>query len=146
MPVFVDTNVFVYRFDESDPEKSARCEAWLRELWRGGEGRLSIQVLQELYVTLTRKVSRPMPPADARLVVGALFSWDPVVLDRAALDGAWALEDRYSVSWWDALIVSAAQISGCAFLLTEDLNHDQVLDGVRIVDPFRVEPGALDSQ
>ncbi|MDX1643403.1 MAG: PIN domain-containing protein, partial [Thermoanaerobaculia bacterium] len=138
MPAFVDTNVFVYRFDASDPAKSARSEAWLRELWQSGEGRLSVQVLQELYVTLTRKVSQPMPAVDARLVVGALVSWDPVVLDRSALEGAWALEDRYSLSWRDALIVAAAQIAGCAYLLTEDLGHDQVFDGVRIVDPFRL--------
>lgn len=143
MPVFVDTNVFVYRFDQSEPAKQARCEAWLRHLWNQGEGRLSIQVLEELYVTLTRKVDHPLNPADGRLVVRSLFSWDPVVLDRGTLEGAWALQDRYSLSWWDALIVSAAQVSACSLLLTEDLSHDQELDGVRVIDPLRVEPGTV---
>lgn len=143
VPVFVDTNVLVYRFDESEPTKQERCEAWLRRLWEGGDGRLSVQVLQEFYVTVTSKVDHPMSPSDARIVVRSLFSWDPVLIDRTALEGAWTLQDRYSLSWWDALIVSAAQITGCSVLLTEDLGHDQDLDGVQVVDPFRLDPSSL---
>jgi predicted nucleic acid-binding protein len=143
VPVFVDTNVFVYRFDASEPAKQERCESWLRDLWGSGQGRLSVQILQELYVTLTRKVDDPLPTAEARQVVQALFSWDPLLLDRRVLEGAWVLQDRYSLSWWDALVVSASQVSGSGFLLTEDLTHDQDLDGVRVVDPFQVEPGTL---
>lgn len=143
MPVFVDTNLFVYRFDTTEPEKQRRAEHWHELLWRERTGRLSVQVLEELYSSLTRKLDHPMEPAEARTVVRSLFVWDPVSVDPRTIEGAWRLEDRYSRSWWDALIVSAAQIAGCRHLLTEDLSHGQDLDGVQVVDPFRVEPGEM---
>lgn len=143
MPVFVDTNVFVYRFDATEPEKQSRAERWHKHLWRERSGRLSVQVLQELYSSLTRKLGEPMEAAEARTVVRSLLSWNPVPVDPRTIEGAWRLEDRYSLSWWDALIVSAAQIAGCRHLLTEDLSHDQDLEGVRVVDPFQVEPGDI---
>jgi predicted nucleic acid-binding protein len=143
VPVFVDTNLFVYRFDTTEPEKQRRAEGWHELLWREHTGRLSVQVLQELYSNLTRKLDHPMEPAEARTVVRALLAWGPVPVDPRTIEGAWRLEDRYSLSWWDALIVSAAQIAGCRHLLTEDLSHGQDLGGVRVVDPFRVEPGEI---
>jgi len=141
VPVFVDTNVFVYRFDVSEPEKQIRCEAWLRQLWNEGSGRVSVQVLCELYVTLTRKLDRPLPRVDAQAVVRSLFAWQPAVVDRSTVEAAWQLQERYALSWWDALIVAAAQTTGSSILLTEDLGHDHVLGAVRAVNPFRVEPG-----
>jgi predicted nucleic acid-binding protein len=143
VPVFVDTNLFVYRFDTTEPGKQRRSERWHEHLWRERTGRLSVQVLQELYSSLTRKLDQPMEPAEARTVVRSLLSWDPVPVDPRTIEGAWRLEDRYSLSWWDALIVSAAQIAGCRHLLTEDLSHGQDLDGVQVVNPFQVEPGDL---
>lgn len=140
-PVFVDTNVFVYRFDTSEPDKQARAEAWLERLWAERAGRLSLQVQQELYVTLTRKLSRPLEPAEARPVVRSLDVWKPVPADRRTLEAAWALEDRHSLSWWDALIVAAAEIAGCPILLSEDLGHGQRFGAVEVVDPFRSAPG-----
>lgn len=143
MPVFVDTNVFVYRFDETEPDKQRRAERWHEHLWRERTGRLSVQVLEELYASLTRKLDHPMDPAEARTAVRSLLAWDPVAVDSHTIEGAWLLEDRFSLSWWDALIVSAAQIAGCGHLLTEDLSHGHDLDGVRVVEPFRMEPGEL---
>lgn len=143
MPVFVDTNLLVYRFDTTEPEKQARAEVWHEHLWRSRAGRLSIQVLQELYSSLTRKLDTPMEPAEARTAVRALHVWNPVPVTRPMIEGAWRLEDSYSLSWWDALIVAAAQMTGCRHLLTEDLSHDQHYDGVRVVNPFRVSPGEL---
>jgi predicted nucleic acid-binding protein len=143
VPVFVDTNLFVYRYDTTEPEKQRRAERWLDHLWTEGTGRVSIQGLQELYSSLTRKLDNPMEPAEARSVVRSLLSWDPAPVEARTIEGAWLLQDRYSLAWWDALIVSAAQITGCRHLLTEDLSHDQHLDGVRVVDPFRTGPGEL---
>ena len=143
MSVFVDTNVIVYRFDTSEPDKQRQAERWHERLWRSREGRVSVQVLEELYSSLTRKLDHRMAPAEARTVVRALFAWDPLPVDATTIEGAWRLEDRYSLSWWDALIVSAAQVAGCRHLLTEDLSHGQELDGVQVVDPFRAEPGDL---
>lgn len=142
-PVFVDTNVLVYRYDISEPEKQRRCEDWLDVLWDRGAGRLSIQVQQELYATLTRKLDRPLGPADARAVVRSLFAWDPVPIDRTAMEGAWRLQERYSLSWWDALIVAAAQVAGCSVLLSEDLGHGASYDGVRVVNPVETTPDEL---
>ncbi len=143
MTVFVDTNVVVYRFDTTEPEKQDRAEHWHEHLWRFRTGRVGVQVLEELYSSLTRKLDQPMPAAEARTVVRSLSAWNPVPVDVRTIEGAWRLQDRFSLSWWDALIVSAAQVAGCRHLLTEDLSHGQELDGVQVVDPFQTEPGEL---
>ena len=135
-PVFVDTNVFVYRHDNSEPSKQSRAEQWIGLLARRRMGRLSYQVLQELYATLTRHGRATFDPLTAREIVGALSTWQPVGVDLATLERAWRLEDRYSVSWWDALIVAAAQMSECRVLLTEDLQNGQQFDAVQVVNPF----------
>ncbi len=144
-PVFVDTNVLVYCFDSAEPEKQRQAELWLRTLWTAGSARISIQVLHELYATLTRKLKRPMDPPEARTVVRGLFAWKPIPIDSKTIEGAWFLQDRYSLSWWDGLIVSAAQLTGCRTLLTEDLSHGQDLDGVRVKNPFKEDPADLPS-
>jgi len=142
-PVFVDSNVLVYRFDLSEPEKQRRAERWLNDLWERKAGRLSTQVLQEAYVTLTRKLARPMAPSEARDALGALLSWEPLSVDGPIIEEAWRIEDRFRLSFWDALIVSAAKAGDCRYLLTEDLSHDQDLENLRVISPFRVEPQAL---
>lgn len=142
-PVFVDTNILVYRVDATEPAKQARCESWIDHLWSEGTGRLSVQVLQEFYATVTRKLDHPLEAEEARTVVRALFAWSPVVVERATLEAAWRLQQAFSLSWWDALIVAAAHAAGCPYLLTEDLSHDRDLDGVRVVSPFQVQPGGL---
>ena len=142
-PVFVDTNVFIYALDASEPEKQRQAAAWLDELWARRAGRTSFQVLQELYVNLTRKLSRPADEAEARTVARALLAWNPSPPDGACLDRAWDLQDRYGLSWWDSLIVASAGLQGCRHLLTEDLQSGQDLSGVVVVDPFAVAPAEL---
>lgn len=135
-PVFVDTNVLVYRHDASEPAKQARAEDWYQYVWRRRAGRLSYQVLQELYSTLTRKLKPRFDVDRARALVRGLAAWQPVATDVALLERAWRLEARFSLSWWDALIVAAAQASECRVLLTEDLQAGQMFETVRVVDPF----------
>ena len=135
-PVFVDTNIFVYRSDASDPAKQSCADAWYTFLWRTRSGRLSFQVLSELYSTLTRKLRPGFDEPEAREIVRDLTAWNPVSVDLAVLERAWLLEERYCLSWWDALIVAAAQISECRVLLTEDLQPGQVFGAVRAVNPF----------
>ena len=135
-PVFVDTNVVVYRYDAREPEKQRRADDWLTMLWRRRSGRLSFQVLQECYATLTRKLKPAMATADAQRVVRALAAWRPTAVDLPTLERAWLLQRRFSLSWWDALIVAASQVSECRVLLTEDLQHGQEFDMTRVVDPF----------
>ena len=135
-PVFVDTNVLVYRHDASEQEKQTRAEAWYQFVWRRRLGCLSFQVLQELYSTLTRKLKPRLDVSQARALIRDLAAWRPVAVDSAVLERAWRLEERYSLSWWDALIVAAAQVGECRILLTEDLQHGQKFGRVRVVDPF----------
>lgn len=143
--VFVDTNVLLYAEDRAHASKHAVARAWLRELWLRRSGRLSTQVLNEFYVAATRKLKPPMPPGDARAEVRRLQRWQPWVVDHATVEAAWAVESRFGVNYWDALMVAAAQQQGCDYLLTEDLQHDQLMDGVRILNPFLVGPERLDA-
>ena len=135
-PVFVDTNVIVYRFDTRDPLKRSRAVDWFTFLWNRRSGRVSFQVLQEAYATLTQKLKPAMAYADARLVVQGLGAWRPVTLDLQILERAWLLQEGHRLSWWDALIVAAAQMSESRVLLTEDLQHGHEFDQVRVVNPF----------
>jgi len=136
VPVFVDTNVFVYRHDLSDPVKQKLAEQWIEQLASTRTGRLSYQVLQELFATLTRARGPRFPHSEARQIVEMLAAWKPIQADLGLLQRAWAIQERYRLSWWDSLIVAAAGASGCRILLTEDLQDGQLFDGVRVVDPF----------
>jgi predicted nucleic acid-binding protein len=135
-PVFVDTNVFVYLHDDSEPQKKTRADEWISLLVRDRSGRVSFQVLQELYSTLTSKRRLKVDVAEARLIVRELAVWQPVAIDLAMLKRAWLLQDRFPLSWWDALIIAAAQTCECKVLLTEDLQHGQEFGAVRVVNPF----------
>lgn len=146
VPVFVDSNVLVYNRDASEPEKQPLARAWLEYLWRHHEGRLSYQVLQEYYVTVTRKLSPGLPRAEAQAEISRLLTWRPVRPDERVLSEAFELGDRCALSFWDALIVSAARSARCSHLLTEDLTDGQDLGGVVVVDPFRHAPGTTDQR
>jgi len=141
--VFVDTNVLVYSRDSRDTTKQRRAQQWIEFLWETKRGRLSRQVLQEYFVTVTRKLKPGMPVADARSDVRALFHWLQPVDAPDLIEAAWSLQDRGSLSFWDALVVGAADCMDCAFLLSEDLGAGQVFGAVRVVDPFETDPGAL---
>lgn len=140
---FADTNVLVYARDSSDPEKQSRAREWMAHLWDSGRGRTSVQVLNEYYWVVTRKLSVAMSCEDARQDIRALCAWQPVDLDEALIRRAWFVEDRYHLAYWDALIVAGSQTAGCRYLLTEDLSHGQDLDGVEVVDPFVMSPANL---
>jgi predicted nucleic acid-binding protein len=141
--VFVDTNVLVYVRDLSEPEKQRRAAAWVAALWNTGLGRLSYQVLQEYYVTLTAKLDLQRPTEDVREDVGALRAWNPVGIEHATIERAWDVQDRYGHSWWDALIVAAALQSGCRYLLTEDLQSGQSIDTATVISPFEHDPDEI---
>jgi predicted nucleic acid-binding protein len=140
-PVFVDTNVLLYAVDTADPEKQRAAAAWRALLWQSRRGRVSYQVLQEFYAQAVRKA--PQQAEAARAEVRDLFAWDPVAVDAAVMESAWKLQERFSLSFWDALIVAAARSAGCPHLLTEDLSHGQDLDGVVVANPFRIGPSDL---
>jgi predicted nucleic acid-binding protein len=143
--VFVDTNVLLYSEDGADVAKQAQALAWLRELWKRRCGRLSTQVLNEFYVNATRKLKPAMPAGDARAEVRRYQRWSPWQIDQATIEAAWAVESRFKVGYWDALIIAAAQQQGCEWLLSEDLHGGQAFDGVRVVNPFVDGPDLLDA-
>ncbi len=142
-PIFVDTNVLVYSRDASEPRKQKQAMAWMEELWTTRNGRLSFQVLQEFYVTVTLKLKPGLDREAARRDVRSLVSWHPVATDDRVVEGAWVIQDRYTLSWWDSLIVSAAQVADCLFLLSEGLQEGQHLGNVQIVNPFKSSPQEL---
>lgn len=142
-PVFVDSNVLVYARDASHAVKQRQASVWMTELWRSRRGRLSFQVLTEYYVTVTRKLRPGLDEETARQDVRALLAWKPVSLDKRILEEAWRTQDRHGLSFWDALIVGAAQAGACRYLLTEDLQHQQRIGNVVIVNPFRSTPESL---
>jgi predicted nucleic acid-binding protein len=137
-PVFVDSNVLIYAVDEGDLKKHVAARLWYSELWKSRRGRVSFQVLQEFYVNATRKV--PTATEAVRAEIRSLLVWQPTSINGEILDGGWRIQDRYHISFWDALIVSAAKAASCRHLLTEDLQAGQEFDGVLVVNPFQSNP------
>ena len=135
---FVDTNVLVYVYDVSQLTKSAVAVEWITRLWREQSGRTSVQVINELHVTLTRKLPHRMDADEAWDVVSALVAWNPQPIDRELLLRAREVERRYQISWWDSLIVAAAQLQDCDVLLTEDLQPGMNFGRVTVQNPFNL--------
>jgi predicted nucleic acid-binding protein len=135
-PQFVDTKGLIYAHDVSAGDKRIRARELLQSLWQAEAGCLSVQVLQESYVNVTRRVPRPMAPEAAAQIIADLSVWRvhrPGVED--VLD-AIRLQSRYQVSFWEAMIVISAIQLGCAILWSEDLNPGQVYQGVTVLNPF----------
>jgi predicted nucleic acid-binding protein len=134
--IFVDTNVFVYAKQALEPKKQPLAAQWLERLWSEQTGRTSVQVLNEYYTTLTRKIKPAVPPADAWDDVKNLIAWNPHATDLELLHRGREVEQRYRLSWWDSLIVAAAQVQNCVLLLTEDLQDRSIYGGVTVRNPF----------
>jgi predicted nucleic acid-binding protein len=133
---FVDANVLVYAFDSSAGRKQQAARALLERLWESNSGCVSIQVLQEFFVTVTKKVARPLPVADAKARVREFAAWRVFAPTPDDLLAAIDLHAEAKIGFWDAMIVLAAAESGCDVLWTEDLSDGQLLRGVRIRNPF----------
>jgi predicted nucleic acid-binding protein len=134
---FVDTNILIYAHDSSAGDKHIKAQALVRDLWQSGEGCLSIQVLQEFYVNVTQKVTRPLSPDEAASIVSELSVW---LVHRPGVDDvldAIRLQGRYQISFWDAMIVTSALQLGCERLWSEDLSAGQAYDTVRVANPFQ---------
>jgi len=132
---FVDTNILVYSHDRDDRSKHDIARAELRTLWTDGTGVVSPQVLQEFYVTVTRKIANPLGIDEARSVVMTYAVWC-VDVESADVLEAFRIEDQARIGFWDALIVASAAKAGAVRLLSEDLNSGQIIAGVRIENPF----------
>jgi predicted nucleic acid-binding protein len=132
---FVDTNIFFYAQDKSAGLKHERAAKIVADLWQSATGVLSTQVLQEFCVAV-RRVDRNRAIEDLRQWVERYSEWETIVNTSESIRDALNLESRYQVSFWDALIIRAAQVSRADVLYTEDLNDGQVFGSVRVVNPL----------
>ncbi len=133
---FVDSNVLVYAHDVSSAAKADRAQALLHELWTNGRGCLSIQVLQEFFVTVTRKVPRPLDASRAAQIVGDLARWRVHSPRPEDVLEAIEIHRRSRLAFWDALIVRSALQLGCGVVWSEDLHPGRVHPGVVVRNPF----------
>lgn len=134
---FVDTNILVYAHDLTQGVKHERARAVVQGLWERENGAVSTQVLQELCVSLRRKVARPLPAAETRKVIEDYASWEVVVNTAESVMQALDIEERYGISFWDALIVQAAGSCGAEVIYSEDLGDGQSYGEVRVVNPLK---------
>lgn len=133
---FVDTNILVYAYDSSSGKKHEIAKMLLKQLWVSKTGCLSVQVLQEFYVTITRKTVFLMDSYAATKVVEDFSKWQLFTPNAADVLGAIRIENRNQLSFWDAMIIRAASESGCMQLFSEDYSHGANYEGVRVINPF----------
>ena len=133
---FVDTNILIYAHDRSTGIKHERARRIIEHLWTSGQGVLSTQVLQELCINLRRKVARPLPVEEIRQLLQDYLSWEIVVDAPEGMIRALEIEVHYKTSFWDALILQAAEQSGAAMLYSEDLATGQSYGSIQVVNPL----------
>ncbi|MFB3884743.1 MAG: PIN domain-containing protein [Thermodesulfobacteriota bacterium] len=138
--IFLDTNILIYAYDVSAGNKHKTAKTIMMDLWNSGRGLISIQVLQEFFVNITKKVSKPLEIKLARDIIRDLLKWEVVTIDGESLLEAIELHVRHQYSLWDSMILKAAQKGGAIVLLSEDLKDGQTIDGVTIKNPFMETP------
>ena len=134
--VFLDTNILVYAYDISSGSKHDVARNIVADLWNFRTGVLSIQVLQELFVTVTKKIPKPLDVKTTRDIVRDFLLWEVVDNDGELMMAAMDVQMKYHYAFWDSLIIAAAIKSGASILITEDLNNGQIIEGVLIKNPF----------
>ena len=132
--VFLDTNILIYTVDKADPIKYQTTQALLRSLKQEGQGVLSTQILQEFYTVCVSRLGRD--PVSVKNLLHLLRSYEVVVVDSPMIEDAVDCSILNRLSFWDALVIVAAEKAHCEKLLTEDLNHGQIIRGVRVENPF----------
>lgn len=137
---FVDSNVLLYAHDSRNRPKQRRAEAWLDWLWQRAVAHVSWQVLQEFYSNAVLKMQ--VPPHHARAAVSAWAKWNPPDVTLGLLERAWHWTDEAKISFWDSMIVAAAERARCRYLLSEDFQTGREFGAITVVSPFELEPGA----
>lgn len=139
--LFVDTNVLIYNVDFADPFKQEAAHRWLDLLWDAGSGRISWQVINEFYVNATRRIGAPAPLV--RRLVETYAEWGVTDFGFALVSRAWHWADHAGITYWDSLIVAAAEQSGCRWLLSEDFQEGRKFGMVQVINPFRTKPSKI---
>ena len=140
---FVDTNILVYSRDASEPEKQIKAKQWLTKLWQQESGRISAQVMNEYYVTVTQKLKPGLSKEQARSDLRALAVWQPLEISTQLIESAWEVQDQYTYSWWDSLVIASALFLDCQYLLSEDMQHKHSFGGLKVINPFEVDCDSL---
>jgi predicted nucleic acid-binding protein len=133
---FVDTNILVYAHDRSAGAKHQRAQKLVEQLWDSGDGVISTQVLQELCINLRRKAGNPLPVDEVRLLLRDYLAWEVVTNSPDSVLRALDIELRFKISFWDALIIDAAEAAGASVLYSEDLSAGQRFGAIRVVNPL----------
>jgi predicted nucleic acid-binding protein len=133
---FFDTNVLIYAYSEADPERHARAVALYEEHLTAGTMLISTQVVQEFYAAASRKLK--FPHETARWMARALLELPLMTVTADLIRAALEIEARYEISFWDSLILAAADAGGADVIYTEDLNHGQLYGRVMALNPFRL--------
>jgi len=134
--VFVDTNILLYARDASEAVKQKKAESILKQLWETRSGRVSTQVLNEYYVNVTQKLRPGLTKEEAWKDIEDLNSWNPAPIDMNLLQRGKDFQQQYSLSWWDSLILAAADKTSCSMVYSEDLSDGQSYLGITVVNPF----------
>jgi predicted nucleic acid-binding protein len=134
--VFIDSNIIVYAYDSHDPLKQARAQACITSALVEETGRVSVQVLGEFFVVATRRIKNPLSVPEAEKIVTLLTAMPVTSIDLSLVRRAIETQKEYGISYWDALIVAAAERADCVRVLSEDLNAGQIYNNVLVENPF----------
>ena len=133
---FVDSNILIYAHDLDSGKRQPQAAKRLKDLWQDRAGCLNTQVLQEFYVNVTQKIRAPLAKTAAREIVRNYGAWVHSAITPGTIVRASEIAEIWRISFWDGMIVAAAEQDEVSELLTEDLNHGQLIAGIRIVNPF----------
>jgi predicted nucleic acid-binding protein len=134
--VFLDTNILIYAYDSEAGKKHQTAKDIVYGYWESGGALISTQVIQEFYVNVTHKIPSPLPKPIARSIIEQYRVWPVVGIGMDTILRSTEIQERYEFSFWDSLIVSAAEKGKAKYILTEDLPHDQLVAGIKIHNPF----------
>ena len=135
--VFIDINVIVYAYDISAGEKHSKAVEIIKGLWDTGSGITSTQVLQEFFVNVTRKITKPLDAVTAKEIVKDFLKWKTVIVDGEIIMDAIDIHSAYKYSFWDSVIIASAVGGGAGTLFSEDLSDKQTIKGIVIRNPFK---------
>ena len=133
---FIDSNVLIYSYDRSEPDKRSRAQELIAGFSQNGNGVLSVQVLGEFFSIVTRRIPNPLSIQEAEAAVALFGSLQVIDIDMTMVRRAIATHSRYGTTYWDSLIIAAAERAGCSSILSQDLNTGQSYHGILAVNPF----------
>ena len=142
MRFFIDTNILIYSRDQNDPAKRELAILWLAELAKRDIATINLQVINEITHVILRKFPA-MRVEDLRRWIGALRDWGSTPVDEDVVELAWTIRADYGFSWFDCLLLAAADLLGCTHFLSEDLSHGQRVRGLIVVDMTKVSCEAI---